>query len=45
MHYVLQGKICNTIKDINTRKELQVLEKRLLAEEGSIFTGGIEIKS
>ena len=33
MHYVLQGKICNTIKHENTRKENASLE-----EEG-FFTG------
>ena len=36
MHYVLQEKICNTLKDINTRKENAGLE-----EEG-FFTGGMK---
>ena len=35
MHYVLQEKICNTLKDINTRKENVGLEES--EEEGSIF--------
>ena len=47
MYYVLQEKICITLKDINTRKEMQVLEKQLeegsifhRRKEGGIFTGG-----
>ena len=35
MHYALQEKICNTLKHINTRKEMQFLEEQL--EEGSSF--------
>ena len=35
MHYVLQGKICNTIKYTNTRKENASLEES--EEEGRIF--------
>ena len=38
MHYVLQEKICNTLKDINTRKENASLEES--EEEGRRhFTG------
>jgi len=38
MHYVLQEKICNTLKYVNTRKEMQVLEEQ--GVDGIIFTGG-----
>ena len=36
MHYVLQGKICNTIKYKNTRKRNASLEEA--EEEGRIFS-------
>ena len=38
MHYVLQEKYTNTLKDINTRKYASL-------EEGKFFTGGNRIKS
>ena len=38
IHYVLQEKICNTLKEKNTRKYTSLEE-----EEGSIFTGGRQL--
>ena len=42
IHYDLQEKICNTLKDINTRKYTSLEEASSKEEEGCIFTGGGE---
>ena len=49
MHYVLQEKYANTLKDINTRKYASLEEGGLFTagrgrEDGRLFTGGFESK-
>ena len=39
---IYKKKICNTLKDINTRKYTSLEEASSKEEEGSIFTGGDE---
>ena len=39
---IYKKKICNTLKDINTRKYTSLEEASSKEEEGSIFTGGGE---